>query len=167
MGTLYTTQTISNFNQSPPANDATQVASNQLDWTKHVEKLATPIKDLVEAVNTAVVNHVDITPAVQASGYTTVADDHGRTIVFDTTVTSPTCDLLALASAPDGYHVYICNLYGVSNTNVTVGIDGAGSIHGLGTAKGSFVVNSGACGHFQVSHDKGEYMLIGSTGTVT
>lgn len=50
----YTSQSISNYNSSPPADDGTQVASNQLTWAKHKTKLADPIKTLAEAVDTAV-----------------------------------------------------------------------------------------------------------------
>jgi len=47
----YTTQTISNYNNSPPADDGSAVASNQLSWDKHKTKLADPVKTLAENIN--------------------------------------------------------------------------------------------------------------------
>src|SRR3990167_2173339 len=47
----YTTQAIADYNPSPPADDGTQVAANQLAWSKHKTKLADPIKTLAEAIN--------------------------------------------------------------------------------------------------------------------
>lgn len=52
MSNPYTTQVITNYNTSPPADDASAVASNQLFWSKHKDKLADPIKVLAEAINT-------------------------------------------------------------------------------------------------------------------
>lgn len=51
----YTTKTISNYNNSPPADDGTTVSSNQLSWDKHKTKLGDPIKTLSEAINTELV----------------------------------------------------------------------------------------------------------------
>ena len=50
----YTSQTISNYNASPPPDDGTQTVANQLSWSKHKTKLADPIKTLAEGINTAV-----------------------------------------------------------------------------------------------------------------
>ena len=50
----YTSQTISNYNASPPPDDGTQTVANQLSWSKHKTKLADPIKTLAESINTAV-----------------------------------------------------------------------------------------------------------------
>lgn len=47
----YTTVTISGFNATPPADDGTQVAANQLEWAKHIDKIGTPVKDLAEGIN--------------------------------------------------------------------------------------------------------------------
>lgn len=47
----YTTQTISNYNNSPPPDDGTAVGSNQLSWAKHKTKLGDPIKTLSESIN--------------------------------------------------------------------------------------------------------------------
>ena len=50
----YTSQTISGYNSSPPPDDGTQTAANQLSWAKHKTKLSDPVKTLAESINTAV-----------------------------------------------------------------------------------------------------------------
>lgn len=51
----YTSQTISGYNSSPPPDDGSQVASNEITWAKHKDKLGDPVKTLAEAIDTAVV----------------------------------------------------------------------------------------------------------------
>lgn len=53
--TPYTSVAISGYNATPPADDGSAVASNQLQWSKHKSKLADPIKTLGEAINTNLV----------------------------------------------------------------------------------------------------------------
>lgn len=53
---VYTSQTISGYNASPPADDGSQVNSNKLEWAKHKTKLGDPIKTLSEAINTQLVS---------------------------------------------------------------------------------------------------------------
>ncbi len=51
----YTSQSISGYNSSPPPDDGSQVASNQLEWAKHITKIGNPLKTLIEAINTELV----------------------------------------------------------------------------------------------------------------
>lgn len=51
----YTTQSISGYNATPPADDGSQVASNQVEWAKHKTKIGDPIKTLSESINSAMV----------------------------------------------------------------------------------------------------------------
>ncbi len=50
----YTSVTIAGFNSSPPTDDGAQTSANQLEWQKHVDKLASPVRTLSESVNTNV-----------------------------------------------------------------------------------------------------------------
>lgn len=54
MTSPYTSVAIANFNASPPPDDGSQVESNQLDWDTHLNKLATPLKNAIEGINTNV-----------------------------------------------------------------------------------------------------------------
>ena len=50
----YTSKTIVAFNASPPPNDGSEVASNDVDWDFHINKIGTPLKNLAEGINTNV-----------------------------------------------------------------------------------------------------------------
>ena len=45
----FTSPSISGYNTSPPADDGTQVSSNEITWAKHKAKLADPVKTLAES----------------------------------------------------------------------------------------------------------------------
>ena len=66
MSVNYSGPTISGYNANPPPNDASQVSANELDWDKHKQQLADPIKTLAEAINTAVESAVS---ALEGAGY--------------------------------------------------------------------------------------------------
>ena len=51
----YTSQSApSSYNQSPPADDGTQTAANQVFWATIKTKLGDPLKTFIENVNSAV-----------------------------------------------------------------------------------------------------------------
>jgi len=52
----YSSVAISGFDASPPPDDGTVSSSNKLEWAKHKNKLASPIKTLAEAINTQVLS---------------------------------------------------------------------------------------------------------------
>ena len=52
----YSSQSITGYNAGAPADDGSQVSSNQLEWDKHKTKLGDPLKTLAEAINTAAVS---------------------------------------------------------------------------------------------------------------
>ena len=93
MGTKYTTQSISGYNSSPPADDGTQVPANLVTWAKHKTKLGDPLKTLAEAINTALVAHFNEGPSAKTADYTVVAGDYNTviqaSIASDLTVTLP------------------------------------------------------------------------------
>lgn len=66
----YSSQSISGYNTSPPADDGSEVSSNQVSWSKHKTKLADPIKALSEAINTELGN---MDGRIYPSGVTTTA----------------------------------------------------------------------------------------------
>ncbi|HDZ38617.1 MAG TPA: hypothetical protein ENH62_10080 [Marinobacter sp.] len=68
----YTSVSISGFNSSPPSDDGAEVATNQLEWAKHVDKLGTPNKNLGEGINTNVLS---------AFGALIMTDDPGQDTV--------------------------------------------------------------------------------------
>lgn len=70
----YTSVSISGFNSSPPSDDGAEVATNQLEWDKHLTKLGTPVKNLAEGVNTNV---------LAAFGALIMTDDPGQETVIN------------------------------------------------------------------------------------
>ena len=50
----YDSVTVSGFNADPPPDDGARTAVNQLEWSKHVDKLGQPNKTAIEEINTNV-----------------------------------------------------------------------------------------------------------------
>lgn len=50
----YTNVSISGYNTSPPDDDGSQVASNEIKWSNHKTKLGDPLKTAIEAIDTNV-----------------------------------------------------------------------------------------------------------------
>ena len=80
MGTKYTSQSTSGYNASPPSDDSTPVASNEVKWSFIKTKLADVLKTFGEGINTAILTHTDESVLDKAVTYTTTAADHKRTI---------------------------------------------------------------------------------------
>lgn len=68
----YSSQAIAGYNASPPPDDGSFVAANQLEWAKHKTKLGDPIKTLAEAINSE---------ALAAFGKLIMTDDPGEETV--------------------------------------------------------------------------------------
>ena len=119
MGTKYSTIPISGYNASPPADDASEVESNKVKWATIKPKLADPIKDRQDAIDTALVAFADLGPIQKSTAYTTTTADHLKTIEVTGTTT---ITLGAVGSTGVGYKVII------KNTGVaTVTVDGSAS----------------------------------------
>ena len=54
MSSPYTSVSISGYNSSPPEDDGSTLESNQVEWSKHIDKIGDPIKTAVEAIDTNV-----------------------------------------------------------------------------------------------------------------
>ena len=55
----YTNVSISGYNASPPPDDGTQVASNEVKWSNHKTKLGDPVKTLAETMDTNIATAFD------------------------------------------------------------------------------------------------------------
>ena len=110
MGAKYTSVTITGYNASPPPDDGSTSASNQLTWAKHKTKIGDPIKTAVEAINSALVTALDTSSRLITSNDNSVAGDNGKTIVIGSTVTTAvTLTLMDAATAAAGYIVTVAN----------------------------------------------------------
>lgn len=110
MGTKYSTVAISGYNSNPPADDGTQVASNQLQWSKHKTKIGDPLKTATEAINSALVTALNQSARLITSSDSSIAGDHIKTIQIGSTVTSAiTFTLADAATMAAGYIVHVSN----------------------------------------------------------
>lgn len=131
MSNPYTSQSIINFNVSPPPDDGTDVASNEIKWSNHKEKLADPIKTLAEAINTQTLSAFGLTLgqtySSHSTAYTVVAADRGKFLLVTGTTT---ITLLAVATAGTGFPLVIINN---GTSNVTIDGNSSETINGSTT----------------------------------
>lgn len=123
MANPFTSVTVSGYNTSPPSDDGSAVATNQLQWSKHKTKIGDPLKTAIESINTnalaAFGKRIGTTFEAKSSAYPIVPGDQGK--VFSVTGTT-TITLPAVADVDDGFPVIIINK-GVG----TVTVDGNAS----------------------------------------
>lgn len=157
MGAKYTTQAASGFDASPPSDDGTQAASNLVTWAMVKTKLASPVKTLADAINTALVTAFDYSIRQVSSSDNTVAGDHMRTVEIAPTVSSSiTVSLMDATTATTAYMVRIRNSSTIAQTvgRVTGGdtIDGvAANVTIQPKETITFLVITGATGYITIS----------------
>lgn len=162
MGTKYTSQTITGYNATPPADDGTETEANKGYWATIKTKLGDPVKTYADDINSAMATFADYGPVIKSATYTTVAADHLKTIDCSGTFT---LTLGAVATMGAGYIVTIKN----SGTGViTVDGDGAETIDGALTV----VLDPSQSIGVQVSSGASEYIILNdgrleSVGTVS
>lgn len=139
MANPFTKPSISGYNANPPANDGSEVSSNEINWDTHINKIGDPIKDYVDSINNKVESaFADIafnTVTAKSSAYTVQTSDRGALLSVTNTTT---ITLLAAATAGDGFFIGVRN-----NGSGTVTVDGDSSE----TINGSTTVDlyPGAC----------------------
>lgn len=110
MGTQYPSVSVSGFNASPPPDNGSTGADNQIGWSKHIGKIGTPLKTAIEAVNSALVTALDQSTRLIFVSDSTIAGDHNRTVQISSAVTSSiTVSLGDAATMAAGYTVSVAN----------------------------------------------------------
>lgn len=167
MGAKYASVSVSGYNASPPPDNASTGADNQLEWGKHVTKLGNPLKTAIEAVNSRLLTELDQSARLVSGTDSTVAADHNRTLQLASTITATvTISLGDAATMGAGYIVTIANQSAtVAHTigRATGGdtIDGVAANVTIGPKMAiTFMVNSAATGYI-----KRGGALIASIGT--
>jgi hypothetical protein len=160
MGSKYSTVSISGYNSSPPSDDGSQTAANQVKWSTQKDKIGDPLKTAVEAINTALVTFTNFSSRSVTASDSTLATDHMKTIeIASTTSSGKTISLMDAATAGAGYIVSVKNL---SAYNQTVGratsgdtLNGATANITLSPNEGlTFKVNASADGYYSVDNQK-------------
>lgn len=118
MGTKYSSVTVSGYNSSPPADDGSTSASNQITWDRIKTKLPDPLNTAIAAINSGLTTAFDYSARSITTSDSAIASDHMKTIEVASTVSSNvTVTLSDAASMAAGYCVGICNR---SNFTATV-----------------------------------------------
>jgi hypothetical protein len=97
MASPYTSQSASGYNASPPPDDGSEIASNQVLWATIKTKLADPAKNLADNINAAISDAFDVTisgasVSSQSTSYQVLSDDQGKLIratASSITITTP------------------------------------------------------------------------------
>lgn len=136
MGTKYPGVNISGYNDTPPSDDGQNIPGNEIEWDKHKSKLGDPIKDLAEAMNTAILLHVDESVRDVGAADTALPADHKRTL----NVTGAfTVSLDDSANTPAGWIVWVKNSHTAAIT-----VDLVQATDTLdGVAAGTFTIQPG------------------------
>ncbi len=164
MGQKYTSQSASGFDSSPPPDDGSQSASNLITWAGIKSKLATPLKNLADAINTALVAAFNTSARAISSADPMVAGDNGRTIQASGTTTYTA---LPAATAGAGFFV---TLYNAGVSVITFAPDGSepGSTTLVPKESARFVVNSDLTGWLITNRAPGnDSFIVTLTGCTT
>lgn len=133
MASPYTTQSISGYNSSPPADDGSKVSMNQVNWSKHKTKLADPVKTLAEAINTELVaafGKIAFSGVSDKTGnYTILESDQGN-LMTHSGASDITFTLLAAATAGSNWAIAFSN---VGTGTTTLDGNGSETINGATT----------------------------------
>lgn len=177
MANPYTSQSISGYNSSPPPDDGSNTATNEITWAKHKTKLADPIKTLSEGIDSAAAAaFAKIFGAGTTStgiAYTVLASDQGKLVIVTAgvTITTP-------AAAVEGTPF----VFGIKNNHsAAITVDGNGSETIDGAANISLpagstmiittdgtnwftVANYGSAGTVNTGVSSGQVPLMDATG---
>lgn len=128
MSNPYTAPSLSGYNATPPSNDGSATASNQLDWQKHIDKIGDPLKNYIQALSGNVLTAfgLEFGAAVltKSTDYTVTTADRGRFISASSAIQ---ITLPAAASAGSGFPLLVVNN---GTDNVTVDGNGSETING-------------------------------------
>lgn len=157
MGTQYTSQTITGYNATPPADDGTETEANKGYWATVKTKLGDPVKTYADDINTAMTTFADFGGVAKSATYTTTTAEHMKTVECTSTFT---LTLGAVATMGAGYIVRVKN---AGTGLITVDGSGAETIDG----DASLTLDPDQWVVVQVNSTTAEYQIIGRSETVT
>lgn len=155
MSDRYTSQTATGYNATPPPDDGSAVSGNVVEWQKHLDKIGDPIKNLVDSINTALVNHFTRSEAAKTSSYVAATSDFNK--VIEMNVSSGTFTLPPLASAEMGWHVTVKN---INATECTIDGNASETIDGLT----SFTIGENKSVTLMANQAENDWMIIEASG---
>ena len=158
MGTKFSSASRSGYNASPPSDDGTVAASNQVNWSKHKDKLTDPIATQVDDLQTALTTHFNEGPDDKSTNYTTVVGDYKKILNVSAAVT---VSLASVADVFTGYRVYVKNSH---TADITVDLaNAADSLNG--TTNGTATIQPQRAIEFIVS-GSGAYISLDASESI-
>jgi len=157
MGSKYASVAVTGFNAAPPADDGTQVSTNQIKWATIKDKLADPLNTFASDIDTALVEAFDTSARSVTTTSSTLSSDNGKTIEIASTVTtSININLGDAATMAAGYIVGVVNRSGIAQT---IGrVTSADTINGVASNKS---IPSLAAIRLMVNSQANGYTIIG------
>jgi hypothetical protein len=117
MGTKYTTESVSGYNATPPADDGTVSEANKVKWSTIKTKLSDAIKTALESMDSKLTTHFNTGPTALTTDTTLGASHHNKMIqVSGSGVTLTLSDAATLAA---GWYCWIRNTD--ASNSVTIG----------------------------------------------
>lgn len=107
MGTKYSTNAASGFDATPPPDDGTVSEANKVKYSTIKSKLATPVKNLADAIDSDLVTHFDVGPTVLTSNTTLGASHYNQ--IIQVSGSGVTLSLSDAATLGAGWYCRIVN----------------------------------------------------------
>jgi hypothetical protein len=155
LGTKYSATAVSGYNATPPSDDGTQSASNQVFWSTIKTKLGDPVNTFAAAIDGKLQTTLDTSVRQISASDSTVATDHWKTIEIAAAVSvGLTVSLGDAASMASGYIVTVDNLSAISHT-----IGRVTSANGINGVVGNVTLPSKMSMTFKVNSAQGGYNI--------
>lgn len=135
MGTRYTTESVSGYNATPPADDGTVSESNKVKWSTTKTKLSDPLNTAIANIDSKLTTHFNVGPTALTTS-TTLDSTHFNKII-QVSGSGVTLTLTDAATLAGGWYCWICN---TDSTNAVT----------LGRATGANTIN-GTAGNYSIS----------------
>lgn len=162
MGTRYSSNSVAGYNASPPADDGSQTAANQVKWSTIKTKLDDPLNTAIAAINSSLVTFTDFGSRLVTTNDSPAAADHMKTIEISSTVSSAvTISLPDAATVAAGYIVGVKN--SSSNSQTVALTTGANTLDG--TAAGTATILTGGARMFKVNNAATGYISVSGFST--
>jgi len=127
MGSKYSSNSTSGYNSTPPDDNGTVSEANKIKYSTVKTKLADPVKDLADLINTELVTHFDVGPTAITTNTTLGATHYNQIIqVSGSSVTLTLTDASTLGA---GWYCRIINI-DASNTITIARATGGDTING-------------------------------------
>src|SRR3990167_5065282 len=115
MGTKYSTNSTTGYNATPPPDDGTVSEANKGKYSTIKTKLADPIKNLADTINSELVTHFDTGPIAITTSTTLDASHFNKIIqVSGSGVTLTLSDANSLTAG------WFCNIISTDTTNSAI-----------------------------------------------